>query len=252
MSRFPNQYNYDANSLNNQVYSSNTYLEDNRFENDIYKFNISSTSDIRISLNNISSGDDAFIGLYRDTNNNGILDNSDLFVDFEDQGLDKTIDLDSQQSGTYFVRVGYYSGDSGSDGIINYDLDISATTGFGISQVIGVESDLGNLNEDVTRSGVINSSNIVDTYQFDLGFYEGVNISLSGLSADADINLVQDRNNDGLVQTSEIIGSSNNGSNFNELISGIDQSGTYQLLVYQYSGNTNYTVNFDHYSTSFL
>jgi len=249
MSRFPYTVNYNLGSLDSTPVQRSNFLRDNVYENDVYQFSTSGTQDINLSLNNISTGDDADLYLYRDSNGNGILDNADILVGSSRGGsnTDDSINLDAQPGGTYFARVEYFSG--GSDSLINYDLDLSAQYG-GPSNVVGVETNLGNLNGDVTRSGWVGSSDTVDTYQFDLGLYEGVNINLFGLSADADIRLIQDSNNDGVVQTSEIIGSSVNGGNLNELISGIDQSGTYQLQVYQFSGNTNYTVNFDHYSTT--
>ena len=250
MSRFPFQFDYDLGTLGSTPVQRTTFLRDNVFENDIFEFDLTGTRDINLSLNNISSGDDADLFLYRDSNNNGILDFSDELVASSRNGgnRDDSINLEAQAGGTYFARVNYFSG--GSDGRINYDLDLSANSS-GPSDVFGVEQNLGNLNADVTRFGWVGSTDTVDTYEFQLGWFEGVNISLSGLSSDADIRLVQDLNNDSVIQSNEIIGSSTMGGSFNELISGIQDPGTYQLQVYQFSGDTTYTLNFDHYTTFF-
>ena len=95
------------------------------------------------------------------------------------------------------------------------------------------------------------SDDTVDTYAFSLDFYEGTNISLSGLSSDADIRLIRDSNSNGIVDANEVIESSTGLGSRSESITGIDTSGDYFVQVYQYSGNTNYTLSFDHYTTSF-
>lgn len=114
------------------------------------------------------------------------------------------------------------------------------------------EAVLGHLSSDVLRSGSLSSTDTVDSYGFSLSTFAGVNISLSGLSADADIRLIQDRNNNGIVDSGEIVGSSTGGGSSSELIAGVDQSGDYILQVYQFGSNsTNYMLNLDRYSTSF-
>ncbi len=250
MSRFSNQFDYDLGSLGSTPDERSTFLRDNQYENDVYEFDISGTRNINLSLNNISAGDDADLRLYRDSNGNGVLDSSDILVSSSIRGGNSDDSINYQASGgTYFARVNYHSG--GSDDLINYDLDLSATSIGTASNTVGVEQDLGNLSGDTSRSGWVGNSDTTDTYEFELGLYEGVNINLSGLSSDADIRLIQDSNNNGVVEINEIIDTSTYGSSSNELISEIELSGTYQLQVYQYSGDTNYQLNFDHYNTSY-
>lgn len=250
MSRFDYQYDYDLGSLGSTPTQRSTFLQDNVYENDVYEFDISGTRNINLSLNNISNGDDADLELYRDSNGNGVLDSSDEYVTGSYRGGNSDDSINYRaSSGTYFARVDYY--DWGSEGRLDYDLDLSATSTRTASNTVAVESDLGNLSGDTSRSGWVGNSDTTDTYEFDLGLYEGVDISLSGLSSDADIRLIQDRNNNGVVDNGEVIRTSTLGGSANELISGIDNSGTYQLQVYQYSGNTSYQVNFDQYNTSY-
>ena len=248
MSIFPYRWDEYLGTLNENPVQIGYILEKNIFENDIFQFNITGTSNINLSLNNISVGDDADLYLYRDSNRNGILDNGDILVQSSKRrsNVDETINVGEQPGGIYFARVAYFNG--GSDNTVYYDLDLSAKD-IGPSNVIGVDVNLGNLNGHVTKHGSLDSSNTVDTYLFNLNpnFSEGVNIKLSGLSANADIRLIQDSNNDGIVQDNEVIKSSINKGNSNESILEIDVFGTYQLQVYQYSGNTHYTVNFDTY-----
>jgi hypothetical protein len=81
--------------------------------------------------------------------------------------------------------------------------------------------------------------------------FEGVNLSISGLSSDADIRLIQDTNNNRIVDAGEVIRTSSNGGSSIDQISAIEQSGNYFVQVYQFSGETNYQLTFDHYTTSF-
>ena len=242
------QFDYDLGSLGSTPTQRSTFLYDNWY--DVYEFDISGTRNINLSLNNISAGDDADLSLYRDSNGNGVWDSSDTLVSSSSRGGNSDDSINYRASGgTYFARVDYYG--YGSDGRLDYDLDLSATYTGTASNTVGVEQDLGNLSGDTSRSGWVGNSDTTDTYEFELGLYEGVNISLSGLSSDADIRLIQDSNNNGVVESNEIIDTSTLGSSSNELISGITDSGTYQLQVYQYSGDTSYQLNFDHYTTSY-
>ena len=252
MSRFSYQYDYDLGSLDSTPTERSTFLENGTYENDVYEFDISGTRNINISLNNISAGDDADLSLYRDSNDNGVLDSSDelLTGSYRSGNADDGINYRASE-GTYFARVNLYNG--GSDSLLNYDLDLSATYPGSPSNVVAVDEDLGTLNGDITRYGSVGDTNTVDVYEFELGVLQGVNISLEGLSSDADIRLIQDRNNNGVVDSDEIISSSFNAGSSSESISqfqDIGLSGTYQLQVYQYSGNTNYQLNFDHYYTA--
>ena len=241
-------FNYDLGSLNSTPTQDGSYLQSGW--SDVYEFDISGTRNINLSLNNISAGDDADLSLYRDSNGNGILDSGDIRVSSSSLSGNSDDSINYRaSSGTYFARVDYY--DYGSNGRLDYDLDLSATYTGQATNTVAVESDLGDLSGDVSRYGWVGNTDTTDTYEFDLGLFEGVNIRLSGLSNDADIRLIQDRNNNGIVESSEIIETSALGYTSSESISGIDLSGTYQLQVYQYSGDTNYQISFDHYTTDF-
>lgn len=80
-------------------------------------------------------------------------------------------------------------------------------------------------------------------YRFRLSTTSSLNVSLSNLTADADLQLVQDTNQNGIVDVGEVIGSSSNPSAQSESIATGLAAGTYFIHVYQYSGNTNYILN---------
>lgn len=135
MDLFANQWNSDFGSLGRIPIETNSYLQTNLYENDVYEFDLEQDSSLSISLNNPNAEDDADLELYRDSNGNGELDyNDELIVgsynvdNFEDSiGYNAT-------AGTYFARVELYDG--GNDSRIDYNLDLSAvisTTSVGLT-----------------------------------------------------------------------------------------------------------------------
>ncbi|MGK7950252.1 MAG: PPC domain-containing protein, partial [Xenococcaceae cyanobacterium] len=125
MNLFEHPFNYDLGSLDSTPVERSTFLEENEYENDIYQFDLSQTSDLNISLNNLSTGDDADLYLYQDSNGNGVLDSHDTLLDSSRNGGDSEDSINYEaNAGTYFTRVEFYNG--GDDGRINYDLDLSA------------------------------------------------------------------------------------------------------------------------------
>lgn len=240
--------NYDLGALTSSSSSINSYSVTSSAPTDVFEFSISSTSKINLSLHDITTGDDADLRLYQDSNFNGLFDSSDLLVASSRRGSNLDDSINYQASGgTYFAQVERYA--PGSSGSVFYDLDLSATSLYSPSNLLPNEVQVGDLASDRTYSGRVNNTDTSNVYSFSLGFYEGVNISLTGLSADADIRLIQDTNGNDIVDTGEVVGSSSRGGTLSDLISGTDLSGNYLLQVYQYSGNTNYQVTFDHYTT---
>ena len=99
----------------------------------------------------------------------------------------------------------------------------------------GQAFNLGNLNGTRTVSDFVGSTDINDFYRFDLSAPSSLNIALSGLSADANLQL--------LNSTGTVIASSSQVGNLAESInlSGLTP-GTYYAKVYQFSGDTNYNL----------
>ncbi|WP_414586502.1 pre-peptidase C-terminal domain-containing protein [Scytonema sp. PCC 10023] len=248
--------NYDIGLLpaNGNAVTRNDYTLTPGQPTDVFEFRINSTRNINVALTGITAGDDADLRLFRDINNNGILDATDRGVNNANAigtstrggNADDSINLADRAAGTYFAEVSRYA--PGSQGNVTYDIAVSSADP---SNLLPREVELGNLSRDVTQTGQVGNNDTADIYHFSLGLFEGVNINLSGLSADADIRLIQDRNGNRIVEDSEVIRSSTNGGTLADSIRGINTSGDYYLEVYQYSGNTNYTLTFDHYNTTF-
>jgi hypothetical protein len=208
------------------------------------QFSLSGTNNINLSLRGISAGDDADVSLYRDSNGNGTFDSSDSFVTSSSLGGNQDDSINYRASGgTYFAVVNRFS--LGSDNRLTYKLDLSATATSQASNLLPKEIKVGNLSGDRTFSNQVGNTDTTDTYSFSLDFGEEVDINLSGLSNDADIRLIRDLNNNSLVDSGEVLGTSSNGGTSSDSLSASD-AGNYFLQVYQYSGNTNYQLAFDY------
>jgi hypothetical protein len=215
---------------------------------DVFKFRTTSTSNLNLSVTDISVGDPELV-LFRD-NGNGIFDSGDQVVDLSAKSFNRDESINNRENaGTYFAQV---IRGAASSGTISYDFAVSATTPnstSGFSNLLPREFELGNLSGDVTRSSLINDGDTTDTYQFSLGLFEGVNITLSRLLADADIRLIRDFNNNRIVDAGEEVARSTRGGTTSDVISNIRQSGDYFLQVQQFTGNTGYDLTFDHFTT---
>ncbi|MEA5464081.1 pre-peptidase C-terminal domain-containing protein, partial [Leptothoe sp. PORK10 BA2] len=240
---------YDIGTVGASPVSLDNYTVSTFDPTDTFEFDITGSRTINLNLHNISAGDDADLRLFRDSNNNGVFDASDVQVasSLQSGNSGDTISYRAS-SGTYFAQVEQYA--LGSSGAVSYDLDLSATVGRA-SNLLGADVQLGNLSGDQVLTGGVSNQNTTDTYAFSLGLFEGVNIRLNGLSNNADIRLIQDSNGNNIVDSGEVLGSSVRSGNASELISGIDLSGDYLLQVYQSSGSTPYTLTMDHYNTTF-
>lgn len=213
---------------------------------DVYRFSIGNVSNINLALTNISAGDDVDVNLYRDTNNNGVVNPGiDQLIGSSIRGsnLDDSINLADQPAGNYLAQVNRFA--PGSSGDAFYRLSLSTADP---SNLLPIEENLGNLSADVTRTGQVGNNDTSDVYAFSLGFFEGVNINLAGLSTDADLRIIADTNGNRIVDSTDAIVSSTRGGTLPDSVR-VDDAGSYFAQVYQFSGNTNYTLTFDHFNT---
>ncbi len=95
-------------------------------------------------------------------------------------------------------------------------------------------------------SDTIGSTDTNDYLRFNLGASASrLGISLTGLSNNANLQVIRDANNNGLVDAGEVIGSSALAGNASELLNltNLAAGTNYYVRVYQGSGNTNYNLN---------
>lgn len=198
------------------------------------RFSLASTSNINISLTGL--GADADLQLIRDVNNNGVVDAGEVIGSSTRSGnVDDSINLSNQAAGSYFVQVYQFGGNT------NYTLRLSNAD---ISNLIAQEANLGNLSATpATFSSSVGNTDTSDVVRFSLANSGDINISLTGLSSDADLRLFRDTNNNGVFDLGESITTSIRSGNLDESINLNNQAaGTYLVQVYQFGNNTNYTL----------
>ncbi len=93
---------------------------------------------------------------------------------------------------------------------------------------------IGALTGSRTFSDFVGTNDTNDYYRFTLNSRSNFSLSLSGMSADADVHI--------LNASGSVIASSTAASANNESISKTLDAGNYYVRVYQYSGDTNYTL----------
>lgn len=95
-----------------------------------------------------------------------------------------------------------------------------------------------------TINNTVSSFEANDLYRFNLKGRSSFNLTLDGLSEDADVRLIQDRNANGKFDRGETIAYSNNGGTLAESISTDLAAGTYYIEAYPYGNiETNYRLS---------
>ena len=103
---------------------------------------------------------------------------------------------------------------------------------------------LGILTDSLSANDFVGAAEPTDIYSFILNTPSLFSVTVDGLSADVDIELIQDINGNGIVGADDIIGSSNNLGTASERIvsKGALPTGTYFVRVSQIQGDTNYNL----------
>jgi subtilisin family serine protease len=136
---------------------------------------------------------------------------------------------------TAFGHLGYGSSDT-------LNLLPTATSAIATGHTLADAVPLGTVNSPQAINGLVNATAADNYYRLTLSTTSKLNISLGNLTADADLQLIQDTNQNGIVDTGEVIGSSSNPGNQSESIATGLPAGTYFIDVHRYSGDTSYTL----------
>lgn len=104
-------------------------------------------------------------------------------------------------------------------------------------------TDLGILNDATTVSGLIGATNVLASYRFQIKTASSFRLSLNGMSADADVRLIHDRNRNGTVDSGEELARSDRSLNYDEVITSRSLTpGDYIVQVYQ--GTPNHSTHY--------
>jgi serine protease len=194
---------------------------------DFYEFSLGGRSSFNLALDGLSA--DADVQLIRDINSNGEVDENEVLASSIRSGTKAESINTELDAGGYYIRVYAYD-----TGIINYSLSALATP-----------IDYGGNSLDAARNIPIDASERIysdwvgsgdsnDYYGFQLNTTSNLKLTLDGLIADADVQL--------LSFLGGVIASSTNVGNINESISRTLNAGTYYVRVSPYSGDTFYNL----------
>lgn len=104
-------------------------------------------------------------------------------------------------------------------------------------------TNLGVLIGNRAIAGSVTASDELDFYQFQLDAVSDIHLMLADMSSDADLYLIWDRNQNGQVDSGEVLdGSEQVGASVDVLTFNNLGQGEYYIAVSQYSGATNYSL----------
>ncbi len=256
-------YNYNN---SNPVAPSNTfsggsysYSVNSEFTDRLHRINFNGIGALNVTLNSLTANAD--MRLIYDANNNGIIDAGEVIATSANTGTtSESFNLSNLAAGSYYIDVyaTNYLDSSGNKLNVdtNYTLNFSTVAASAPPLVIGgnltsITYNFGNFNSGLTYSGgnyssSVGDSNIDDVFRFSFGGTTNLNLSLNNLTANADMRLIFDANNNGVFDVGEEITNSTNSGSTSETISrsGL-AAGTYYVNVYRVGStpNTPYKLN---------
>ncbi len=211
-------------------------------KDDYYRFNLTSVSDLSLEVNGLDQGD-LTVTLGKDINNDGVIDFDETIAISDAEGNEpEAININGLADGTYYVWLSRNSGNT------DYNLNLSATPSVIPPDQAGstpsTAFDIGSLSVASNFNDFVGNVDPEDFYRFTLANVSGLKIELDGLSSDADLELAQDVNNDGVIDSDEVISTSNLEGNDAEVIDiSALAAGNYFVRVHQYEGDTNYNLS---------
>lgn len=182
--------------------------------NDYYRFDLSETSDVTITLSNMQ--DDANLYLYAE-------DGTRLARSYTPgTAADESIEI-TLEAGTYYARV-LRNSSANTDYLLTLDAEAVDTDGAGNSMQDA--RDVGELEGRQQFNDWVGTTDSEDYYRFELERRGEVNLELTGLSGDVDLYLY-DANGNRITR-------SYNGGNSDEGIAATLDAGTYYVRVVPY------------------
>ena len=215
----------------NGTVTSNEFVG-NTDTKDYYRFDVASPINFSLYLDGL--GADADVNLYQDSNNNGVIDSNESRIAYSSQGGTASESITRNLGiGNYFVLVEPASQGSNT----NYTLRLVNET----SETVNI----GVLGGTLTFNEFVGRNDPVDYYRFSLNSPRTFTLSLDGLSADADVTLYQDSNDNGVIDSNEsrIDYSSQGGTNSESITRNLGIGNYFVNVVSTSQGsNTNYNM----------
>ena len=187
--------------------------------NDYYSFNVGTQSNLTLSLTGLSANADVQL-----LNSSGTVITTSAATGSTSESITSLL-----SAGTYYARVYQFSGDT------TYGLSLTALPVDNAGNTLATARAVGTLTATQSFSDWVGSVDLDDYYSFNVGTQSNLTLSLTGLSANADVQLL---NSSGTVITTSAAGGSSSESITRQL-----SAGTYYARVYRYSGDTNYSLS---------
>jgi Calpain family cysteine protease len=166
---------------------------------------------------------------------------------------DVALNLSSLAAGDYYLQVSpFWSQQRGGRGPLeryypattvatDYDLTVSTEM---VSNLLPTEVDLGALSGTRLLKGSLDANNTSETYRVTVGA-GNLHITLSGMNGNADVRLIRDVNNDGVINENEAFASSKQWYAFTDGIYNTVRGGTYFIQVSQGQDFFGASINYD-------
>lgn len=176
-------------------------------------------------------------------------------------GIETTSNLDTHdialnisrlEAGDYYIKVSPYpklvSNPTGGflrlDRVgTDYTLTVSTDT---ISNLLPAEVDLGSLAGTRLLNGTLSDTNTSDIYRLTLNNPSELHITLSGMSANADVRFIRDYNNNGIVDSPDVLTGSDQWYGYTDgIYASLKGGATYFVQVNQGTGGEGKTINYN-------
>ncbi len=196
--------------------------------NDYYKITLGGHSSFQLALNGMKAN--ANVQLIQDVNANGVVDRDEVIASSTRSGKKAESINTTLNEGAYYIRV-YSKGKAKT----KYNLTVSAIPVDNAGNTLDTACNIGeivNHSDPISDRDWVGKSDPDDYYKFSLDRISNLNISLEGLSGDADLRL--------LNLQGDILASSANVGTRNESITRTLDAGTYYARVYSYNSNETF------------
>jgi hypothetical protein len=165
---------------------------------------------------------------------------------------DISLNLSSLGSGDYYIKVSPSRRlpSTLTEGLrrvewVETDYTLTASTDT-VNNLLPAEVDLGNLSETRLLNGTVSDTNTSDIYRLTFNNSSDLHVTLSGMEANADIRLIRDYNNNGIVDSQDVLaGSYQSGGNADGIDVSLSGGTSYFVQVNRAAAEAGKTINYN-------
>lgn len=224
-----------------------------------YRFDFNGIGDLVVNLTGLTTNAD--MRLIYDANSNGLADEGEVIAVANNSGTaNESLNFSNLAMGRYYIQVSAGSSVNGSgDRLISetsYQLSYNlAASDAPITTTLSPVTETWDMGRGLysATSGMyqysIGDRNIDDLLRFNFAGTTNLSFSLTGLTANVDMQLIRDANNNGLVDSGEVVRTATNTGSTSETITANGlAAGSYYFHIYRADSSvvsTSYSLNLD-------